>query len=68
MKDVWTEVMPFELDNSNSHPCCMPLIVTGGYSAAYFSFLWSEIVAADVYAAFDEIAEDRGKFAALGNR
>lgn len=68
MKSLWKEVMPFDLDPNDTHPCCLPLIVSGGYSAAYYSFLWSEVVAADIYQAFDEVKNDREKQSDVGKR
>ncbi|OQV19285.1 putative cytosolic oligopeptidase A [Hypsibius exemplaris] len=53
-KDVWRNMMPFALDKRDSHPCGFAHIFIGPYAAGYYTFLWSEMVAADVFAAFGE--------------
>lgn len=60
--DYWLDIVkklyplfhPFPLDKKDAHPCSMTPIFSGDWGAAYYSRLWSRLVAADVYSAFAE--------------
>ncbi|XP_055328075.1 oligopeptidase A-like [Paramacrobiotus metropolitanus] len=54
MKDVWRDFMPFPLEKMDAHPCGFAHIFIGDHAAAYYSFLWSEMVAADAFSALEE--------------
>ena len=47
------------LEKVDSHPCSFHEIFSGDHPAAYYSSLWSTMLAADVYRAF--VAEGRDK-------
>ncbi|XP_049544599.1 uncharacterized protein LOC125956596 [Anopheles darlingi] len=63
--DYWLDVVrhlypqyhTFPLDRKDAHPCSMLPIFSGEWGAAYYSHLWSEMIAADVYSAFAEAKE-----------
>ncbi|KAL1403128.1 hypothetical protein pipiens_019503 [Culex pipiens pipiens] len=65
--DYWLDIVkklyplfhPFPLDKKDAHPCSMTPIFSGDWGAAYYSRLWSRLVAADVYSAFAE-AKSKG--------
>lgn len=52
VKDLWPQFYCFDLDKKYSHPCSWTQVFSGEWGAAYYSHLWSKLVAADVYSAF----------------
>lgn len=61
-QDFWLEVVRrlypqyhvMGLDKKDAHPCSLVDIFSGSWGGAYFGHVWSRMVAADVYGAFDE--------------
>jgi len=69
MQVVWSEFMPLPLHDDDHHPCSMTAIFCDQYAAAYFSLVWAEMIAADVFKAFDETGlENQDKIAVVGKR
>lgn len=58
MRRLWPQFQVMPLDKKDAHPCSMTKIFSGPYSGAYFSDLWSRIVATDVYSAFYESSKN----------
>ncbi|XP_062539994.1 uncharacterized protein LOC134207933 [Armigeres subalbatus] len=54
VRNLYPQFHTFPLDKKDAHPCSMTTIFSGDWGAAYFSRLWSRMVAADVYSAFLE--------------
>jgi oligopeptidase A len=50
--------MPFALDKRDAHPCSFTPIFSGDWAAAYYSSIWSQMVAADAFNAFRDNSED----------
>ncbi|KAK2166880.1 hypothetical protein LSH36_34g07036 [Paralvinella palmiformis] len=58
MKKLWPEFMPVTLHKEDEHPCSMTDIFAGQYAASYYSFLWSEMLAADIIGMFEQVGFD----------
>ena len=54
MQHLWPQFIPLPLDQDNNHPCSFTPIFSGLMPAAYYSHVWSRMVAADAFAAFKE--------------
>jgi oligopeptidase A len=49
--------------------CGFTHIFSGGYSAGYYGYKWSEVMSADCYGAFEEAGlKDDGQMKSLGSR
>lgn len=67
MRRLWEQFQVLPLDKKNSHPCSWSTVFSGAYGGAYFSDIWSRMVATDVYSAFYE-AKGEEKRAETGER
>lgn len=67
VKSLWSEYNVLALDKRDAHPCSFAEIFSGDWAAAYYSHVWSRMIAADVYSAFYEAAAE-GEFEAVGRR
>ncbi|XP_045618948.1 uncharacterized protein [Procambarus clarkii] len=57
-RDLWKTYRPFVLDKYDAHLCTNTAIMADIWAAAYYSHLWSRMIAADAFQAFRETAED----------
>ena len=61
--------MAFPLDPRDSHPCSFTAIMSEEWGAAYYSHLWSRVMAADMFSAFVEAGLDnRDELLTVGKR
>lgn len=77
-KDFWLDIVKalypkyhvFTLDKKDAHPCSFVPIFSGEWGGAYFSHVWSRLVAADVYSAFFEASKSQSEadFVEVGKR
>lgn len=67
MRRLWPQFQVLPLDKKNSYPCSWTTVFSGAYGGAYFSDIWSRMVATDVYSAFYE-AKGEEKRAEIGKR
>ena len=77
-KDFWLDIVKelypkyhvFGFDKKDSHPCSFTPIFSGEWGGAYFSHVWSRLVAADVYSAFFEAtkSQNENEFVEVGKR
>ncbi|KAK4315963.1 hypothetical protein Pmani_012839 [Petrolisthes manimaculis] len=56
-RELWPTYRPFVLDKYDVHPCSNMSIMADVWAAAYYSNLWSRMLAADVFQAFKESNE-----------
>lgn len=68
IKELWPKYRSFPLDKIDSHPCSFTQIFTEDWGAAYYSHVWSKLIAADVYSAFHEVQGDNDAIATVGKR
>lgn len=69
MTQVWAEYMPLPLSEDDHHPCCFTHIMSDQYTASYYAYKWSEMIAADIFQAFREAGlEDKEKISFIGKR
>uniref|UniRef100_A0A1B6E4N2 Peptidase M3A/M3B catalytic domain-containing protein n=1 Tax=Clastoptera arizonana TaxID=38151 RepID=A0A1B6E4N2_9HEMI len=54
VRRLWPQHYIFPLDKWYAMPCSFKPIVSEEWAAGYFSHVWAELVAADVYSAFKE--------------
>lgn len=54
VKELYPKYHSLDLDKKDSHPCSFTPIFSGEWGGAYYSYVWSELIAADVYSAFWE--------------
>lgn len=68
VKNIWSQHFVLPLDKLDSHPCSFPEIFSGEWSAAYYSQIWSQLIAADVYGAFHEARNNEKQVLDVGKR
>ncbi|KYM98497.1 Oligopeptidase A [Cyphomyrmex costatus] len=68
MKRLWPKYFVLPLEKRDVHVCNFDLIWSGNWAAAYFSKIWSEMIAADLYTAFQEVNFDESQQKELGMR
>ena len=54
MRELWEVYRPYPLDKYDAHLCSNTTIIADVWAAAYYSHLWSRMVAADAFEAFRE--------------
>ncbi|MFN3883330.1 MAG: M3 family metallopeptidase [Rhodocyclaceae bacterium] len=70
LDEVRREVAVIRPPEWNRFPHSFSHIFAGGYAAGYYSYKWAEVLSADAYAAFEEVAPEVGTVldAATGER
>lgn len=59
VRKLWPVYKCMPLEKKDSHPCSLTEIFSGDWGAAYFSHLYSKMIAADISAAFDQNRENK---------
>lgn len=68
VKNLWPQYQCFPLDKLDSHPCSFTQIFSEEWAAAYYSQVWSRLIAADVYSAFHEVQGNENEVVNVGKR
>lgn len=68
VKELYPQYHVLPLDKRDSHVCSFSSIFSDEWGAAYYSKVWSRLVAADVYSAFQEVKNDEKETALVGKR
>lgn len=58
MNRLWSSHFVLPRDHSDSHITSWTEIFVDNWAAAYYSHLWSDMIAADIYSAFQEIPQN----------
>ncbi|XP_060519451.1 uncharacterized protein LOC132697809 [Cylas formicarius] len=67
-KRLWPYYMSIPLQKVDSQPLSFSEIFAGEWPAAYYSHLWSKMLAADIYSAFYDAKGDEQKLKDVGRR
>lgn len=68
VKELWPQFCLIPLEGKDSHVCSFSEIMSGDYPAAYFSRIWSQVIAADIYSNFYEVRDNEQNIQAVGKR
>lgn len=68
VEELWPQFCLIPLEGKDSHVCSFREIFSGDYPAAYFSHIWSKVIAADVYSNFYEVRNNEENVNAVGKR
>uniref|UniRef100_U5EY96 Putative oligopeptidase n=1 Tax=Corethrella appendiculata TaxID=1370023 RepID=U5EY96_9DIPT len=68
VKNLWPQYQLLAYDKKDSHPCSFRPIFSGEWAAAYYSHIWSRVLAADIYSAFYEAHQNNQDITAVGRR
>lgn len=68
VKRIWPQYFLLPLEKYDSHPCSFTDIFSGEWPAAYYSQIWSRMIAADIYGAFREAQGDEKYVHEIGKR
>ncbi|XP_019889940.1 probable cytosolic oligopeptidase A isoform X2 [Ooceraea biroi] len=68
VKKLWPKYFVLPLEKRDVHVCNFESIWSGNWAAAYFSKVWSEMIAADLYTAFQETRSDNSQQKEIGAR
>lgn len=68
VKELWPQFCLIPLESKDSHVCSFSEIFSGSYPAAYFSHIWSRVIAADIYSNFYEVRHNEDNVKEVGKR
>lgn len=68
MRRLWPQFQCFTLHKLDVHPCSFTQIFVEEWGAAYYSYIWAKMIAADIYSAFHEVRENEEQVSVIGKR
>ncbi|XP_053606651.1 uncharacterized protein LOC128673075 [Plodia interpunctella] len=68
MKELWPKYNILRLDKYDSHPLSFTKVISEEWGAAYYCHLWSKMIAADIYSAFEEAKQGEQDILSVGKR
>ncbi|XP_049874175.1 uncharacterized protein LOC126372450 [Pectinophora gossypiella] len=68
VRDMWPKYHTLPFYKFDSHPLSFTKIFSEEWAAAYYCHLWSKMIAADIYSAFEEAREGDQDILAVGKR
>lgn len=68
VQELWPKYNALPFDKYDSHPLSFTKIFSEEWGAAYYCHLWSKMIAADIYSAFDEAREADQDIISIGKR
>lgn len=69
MENLWPQHLLFRLAPMDYHPCGFEDVISGPWGSSFYSDIWSQMLAADVFSAFSEVGfSNQEEITALGRR
>lgn len=68
VRELWPKYNALPFDKYDSHPLSFTKIFSEEWAAAYYCRLWSKMIAADIYSAFEEARKADQDVLAVGKR
>ncbi|XP_076243592.1 uncharacterized protein LOC143184898 isoform X2 [Calliopsis andreniformis] len=69
MSRLWKKYFVIPQNKRDNHVCSFEVIFSGDFAASYYSNIWSQMIAADLYNAFEEVlSEDEQMIREIGSR
>lgn len=68
VREMWPKYHTLPFDKYDSHPLSFTKIFCEEWGAAYYCRLWSKMIAADIYSAFEEARQSDQDVLAVGKR
>lgn len=68
VRELWPKYHTLPFNKLDSHPLSFTKIFSEEWGAAYYCHLWSKMIAADIYSAFEEARQGNEEIHAVGKR
>ncbi|GBP08758.1 Probable cytosolic oligopeptidase A [Eumeta japonica] len=68
VRDLWPKYHVLPFNKYDSHPLTFTKIISEEWGAAYYSRIWSQMIAADIYSAFEEARQGKQDILEVGKR